>query len=632
MAWRGNEMTNGTYTVLANRQKDTFVHGFLDVSGSALITGNLVVGSGGNIVMTPSLGSSTLNFTPIATPDNFSHFGINFECSASSVFPNRYAYYGFKNGSNTDDSTYWLTTGDDLYDVASPYAMSSSASYLQTTVGGITIKGHWLQIRSSKALKLQSYSFYTRGTSGTSNNNASFLSNMAGYYVIVGSNDGTTWTKLQDAKFNGAPSGMTNNVGTQVIPKDTSYNLTTNIGSQVQQLTSNNITNYSAALESYTYFRLIVTNLAGGGPRNATTTTTMTLFGINGTTTNASGYPAFGWNPYFAIPIHTLTLNSTKNLVKVGIGITNPTYELDIIGQIHSNGNRPGLYMDHHAMSNNGYDPCHAKMYLEVNNTLTFNVKGNDKLRLRSDADLVNDNFTGQHRTSIKDIPFSQIEPYIGLIVVANQNKFIGMEKIIKTGINAITINESLPLCSLSTTEKDKSCFGVISSAEDENERGVAIGNGTFFPIEKEIGDTRIFINSLGEGAIWVSNINGNLESGDYITSSSVPGYGMKQDSEYLCNYTVAKITMECDFNPLYQPSQTILKDASGNNILDSNGELQWTDEVDSSGNIVYEYTYKIRYILPDGTIITKEEYDIKNANSESVYIAAFVGCTYHCG
>ena len=49
MAWRGNELTNGTYTVLANRQKDTFVHGFLDVSGRVLIAGNLVLGSGGRV-------------------------------------------------------------------------------------------------------------------------------------------------------------------------------------------------------------------------------------------------------------------------------------------------------------------------------------------------------------------------------------------------------------------------------------------------------------------------------------------------------------------------------------------------------------------------------------------------------
>ena len=51
--------------------------------------------------------------------------------------------------------------------------------------------------------------------------------------------------------------------------------------------------------------------------------------------------------------------------------------------------------------------------------------------------------------------------------------------------------------------------------------------------------------------------------------------------------------------------------------VLDENGQLVWedTDEV--------EPVYKIRYLTADGT-----ETDEANA----VHIAAFVGCTYHCG
>jgi hypothetical protein len=58
-----------------------------------------------------------------------------------------------------------------------------------------------------------------------------------------------------------------------------------------------------------------------------------------------------------------------------------------------------------------------------------------------------------------------------------------------------------------------------------------------------------------------VTNINGPLESGDYITTSNVAGYGQKQDSEFLANYTVAKITMDCDFDPVTQPVQIIRKE-----------------------------------------------------------------------
>ena len=46
-----------------------------------------------------------------------------------------------------------------------------------------------------------------------------------------------------------------------------------------------------------------------------------------------------------------------------------------------------------------------------------------------------------------------------------------------------------------------------------------------------------------------VSNYNGNLENGDYITTSPLEGLGMKQDDDLLHNYTVAKITQDEDFS-----------------------------------------------------------------------------------
>jgi hypothetical protein len=48
-------------------------------------------------------------------------------------------------------------------------------------------------------------------------------------------------------------------------------------------------------------------------------------------------------------------------------------------------------------------------------------------------------------------------------------------------------------------------------------------------------------INALGEGLINVCGENGNIEFGDYITTSSIPGKGMKQNDDLMRNYTVAK-------------------------------------------------------------------------------------------
>ena len=257
-----------------------------------------------------------------------------------------------------------------------------------------------------------------------------------------------------------------------------------------------------------------------------------------------------------------------------------------------------------------------------------FNFKApNDKTYYISSVNNTLINFTGQHRTFIKDIPYTSISnEYIGRIVCADQNTNISMSGSIKKGNQAITQNETLPYCSLACKDRDKSCFGVISESEDPNERVDKYG-AFCTPFEKEDGDTRIYINSVGEGALWITNKNGSLESGDYITTCDLSGYGMKQDSEFLANYTVAKITMDCDFNPVYQPVPTILKDASGENILDEQDQIQWTDLVDSSGNIVYEYAYNIRYLNASSEIIDKETYDMSGG-----FIAAYVGCTYHCG
>ncbi len=54
-----------------------------------------------------------------------------------------------------------------------------------------------------------------------------------------------------------------------------------------------------------------------------------------------------------------------------------------------------------------------------------------------------------------------------------------------------------------SNVATDKKCFGVISASEDPESRQDRYGN-IVSVFEKEKGDTRVYINSVGEGAIWV--------------------------------------------------------------------------------------------------------------------------------
>jgi hypothetical protein len=158
-----------------------------------------------------------------------------------------------------------------------------------------------------------------------------------------------------------------------------------------------------------------------------------------------------------------------------------------------------------------------------------------------------------------------------------------------------------------------------LSASEDPDNREDTYGTITI-PIEKEVGDVRMFINSVGEGAIWVVNTNGNLESGDYITTSNITGYGMRQESEFLANYTVAKISMDCDFEPKTQPVQKIIKELGNVNYWIKTTYEDITYEEYS--NLTDELRISINetiYSNEDGTI-SIGEYNTLTSNIQSTY------------
>jgi len=150
--------------------------------------------------------------------------------------------------------------------------------------------------------------------------------------------------------------------------------------------------------------------------------------------------------------------------------------------------------------------------------------------------------FTGFHRCFTSDMLFDKNNilnfkhKYCGRLVIStgkiatdisdNENNWD-----IKYDKDGITIEDALPIIELSRIKKDKRIFGVFGDPTRSNSR-----------------PERMIINSVGEGGIWVCNSNGNIENGDYITSSNYLGYGEKQDDDLLHNYTVAKATISCNF------------------------------------------------------------------------------------
>lgn len=243
--------------------------------------------------------------------------------------------------------------------------------------------------------------------------------------------------------------------------------------------------------------------------------------------------------------------------------------------------------------------------------------------------------FTGQH-INILNTNITTLS--IGLIVSSSGN-YLNTDN----SLNC-KINESLPICILSNIDNDKKVFGIISDKEDLNSSR-EYGSGTYVSVnqKKNINEQRVFINSLGEGAIWVCNKNGSLDNGDYITSTTVQGYGMKQtlNESLLANYTVAKITCDCSFSLTKIVKQklkvTTTTDDEGNTTTaidyDINGDVQYEDELDEQGNQQMVYPLETRFLDSSGNqLVDETDYTTRLGNGESVYIACFVGCTYHCG
>lgn len=140
--------------------------------------------------------------------------------------------------------------------------------------------------------------------------------------------------------------------------------------------------------------------------------------------------------------------------------------------------------------------------------------------------------FTGAHEVKLSDDFPRDVKP--GMIVSATGET--------KTRVHngTVSLSSTLPTVRLSSTANDKAVLGaLVSEAPLPKEHWYNSSNGERFGI----------VNALGEGRVWVSNLNGEVQAGDYITTSPVPGYGQKQDDDLLHSYTLGKATENVDWN-----------------------------------------------------------------------------------
>lgn len=268
--------------------------------------------------------------------------------------------------------------------------------------------------------------------------------------------------------------------------------------------------------------------------------------------------------------------------------------------------------------------------------SLQFTYGGEIQAKISANKDEVNINFIGRYRCFI--VESCDTDNFIGLIVSSTGNFY-------NTDMSQTpSITESIPTVKLSDKEADKKVLGVISGLENYNRE---YAHGMFKTVLDQIdGINRVIVNSLGMGVIWVCDINGNIQNGDYITTSSIKGYGMLQKSTTKHSYTVAKSTQDC----VFKPSQFILQQPVE---FDKDGPI-YKPLLNNSGEPIKDYDYRMKYIDIYGNTITVKQFEahiseiaisIKNMSltygekrelalkdpNRQVFRACLIGCIYTC-
>jgi hypothetical protein len=188
-----------------------------------------------------------------------------------------------------------------------------------------------------------------------------------------------------------------------------------------------------------------------------------------------------------------------------------------------------------------------------------------------------------------------------GLVVSANENAH-------KTNVT--------PIVTLSNVNMDKKWYGVVSDKTTDT------------------NDYDTLIDTKGDTQIWVTDRGGPLESGDLITTSNIaPGFTQKQSDDIVRNYTVAKVTQDCDFTEPVQRAIKVPKqelsdvtyyrhDASWYTTLDRYEKIPDFKKTVEEEPIYFredvnEYTIK-RYYQGD-TEISREKYNTLSEDDRTV-------------
>lgn len=232
-----------------------------------------------------------------------------------------------------------------------------------------------------------------------------------------------------------------------------------------------------------------------------------------------------------------------------------------------------------------------ADWTLEVDNNGDLCIKNEDIIKAKiSNNSIISNNNRYERCFMVEPVDINEC---IGLIV-SSTGKFYNYDL-----SQNPQFENTLPTIKLSKY-KDPSILGVIINCENYTRE---INFGAFKSIyEQEDEVNRVIISTYGIGSIWVCDMNGTFKNGDYITTSNISGYGMKQDDDIYHNYTFGRILHDCNFNP----EEIILEKPVDFNL---NGPI-YNHILNTEQKPITDMEYKKKYIKLDGSKATRLEFE----------------------
>jgi hypothetical protein len=109
-----------------------------------------------------------------------------------------------------------------------------------------------------------------------------------------------------------------------------------------------------------------------------------------------------------------------------------------------------------------------------------------------------------------------------------------------QTAEGDVDLSSTLPTVKLADSAEDNAVLGVLLAE-------VTLPEDHWYT--PAAGERFASVNALGEGRVWVTNINGDIQVGDYITTSAISGYGQTQNDHFLRGCTLAKAMETVDWD-----------------------------------------------------------------------------------